>query len=220
MLLELNFFTQESVQKILVPCRKPKAAVIGAELGIPNYVKYETHESSISSAIINTFSNEDIIHQYKVGSYIIDLYFPRCKLAIEIDEQFMGISHTHCDRRVQTTPSPMQLKAPPLQKTGSTCRHTRLSKSETCTGHKAIMARPRAHKPTTSMQACQAQAVVNKEKPNQQAQEQGANTRHTPTPAGTTCIIHCCVTPLLPLPTAATTATTTPSSSPAPAPAL
>lgn len=70
-------------------------------------------------------------------------------------------------------PPQCNLRRHPFKKTASTCRHTRLSKSETCTGHKAICARPRAHKFTTSKQACQAQAVMNKEEPNHRPRSKG-----------------------------------------------
>ena len=44
-------------------------------------------EESVTLKIIKAFSNEKILLQHPVLNYQIDLYFPECKLAIEVDEK-------------------------------------------------------------------------------------------------------------------------------------
>ena len=46
-----------------------------------------TQEQSMLSKILEVFSTEEISLQHHVLSYRIDAYFPKHKLAIEIDEQ-------------------------------------------------------------------------------------------------------------------------------------
>ena len=46
-----------------------------------------TQDQSILSKIVTLFSAEEIILQYNLLGYRIDAYFPRYKLAIEVDEQ-------------------------------------------------------------------------------------------------------------------------------------
>ena len=38
------------------------------------------------SQIMQAFNGEEMIRQFGAGKYRIDLYFPKCKLAIEYDE--------------------------------------------------------------------------------------------------------------------------------------
>ena len=44
--------------------------------------------------IMQAFNGEEMIHQFSVGKYRIDLYFPRSRLVIECDE------FDHCDRDI------------------------------------------------------------------------------------------------------------------------
>ena len=46
-----------------------------------------TQEQSVLSKIKTVFSAEKIIFQYCALGYYIDAYFPKYKLAIEVDEQ-------------------------------------------------------------------------------------------------------------------------------------
>ena len=55
-------------------------------------------EESVTTEIIKTFSNEKILPQHFALSYQIDLYFPKHKLAIEVDEK----GHTDRDERKKT----------------------------------------------------------------------------------------------------------------------
>ena len=44
-------------------------------------------EQSVSTKIMKLFAKEKILLQYFILNYKIDLYFPRHKLAIEVDEK-------------------------------------------------------------------------------------------------------------------------------------
>ena len=44
-------------------------------------------EESVTKNVIKAFSNEQRLPQHSVLSYQIDLYFPKHKLAIEVDEK-------------------------------------------------------------------------------------------------------------------------------------
>ena len=46
-----------------------------------------TQEQSILSKIVTIFASEEIILRHNVLGYRIDAYFPKYKLAIEVDEQ-------------------------------------------------------------------------------------------------------------------------------------
>ena len=56
---------------------------------------FQSKESSVLSKITTIFSTEKIVLQHHVLGYYIDAYFPKHKLAIEIDEQ------GHQDRDIQ-----------------------------------------------------------------------------------------------------------------------
>ena len=46
-----------------------------------------TKEQSVLTKIMKTFASEEILLQYSVLSYRIYLYFPRHRLAIEVDQK-------------------------------------------------------------------------------------------------------------------------------------
>ena len=46
-----------------------------------------TQEQSVMTKIMTVYAVEEIILQYNVLNYRFDTYFPKYKLAIEIDEQ-------------------------------------------------------------------------------------------------------------------------------------
>ena len=48
-------------------------------------------KQTIINSIKDTFEGENIQTQYSVLGFRIDLYFPKCKLAIEVDE----LEHTN-----------------------------------------------------------------------------------------------------------------------------
>ena len=48
--------------------------------------KWLCKEQDTLRQIMQAFNSEEMIHQFSVGKYRIDLYFPRYKLAVECDE--------------------------------------------------------------------------------------------------------------------------------------
>ena len=65
------------------------------KLGFRSHDITMSKEESVTTKIIKTFSNEQILPQHFVLSYQIDLYFPKHKLAIKVDEK----GHTDRDER-------------------------------------------------------------------------------------------------------------------------
>ena len=68
-------------------CRTISAAELKKKKGFNQYGSIMTQEQSMLSKILEVFSTEEISLQHHVLSYRIDAYFPKHKLAIEIDEQ-------------------------------------------------------------------------------------------------------------------------------------
>lgn len=80
------FLTIEGVKRVLCLSRKPVAVAIAKKANIKVHDKYTPIETSIVIMIQKTFRGEEIIEQYPIGPYRLDMYFPKYKLAIEIDE--------------------------------------------------------------------------------------------------------------------------------------
>ena len=68
-------------------CRTIPAVNFKTRLGFNEHDVIMTQKQSILSKIVTLFSAEKINLQHNVLGYRIDGYFPRYKLAIEIDEQ-------------------------------------------------------------------------------------------------------------------------------------
>jgi len=52
---------------------------------------YMCIEVDTIKCIMEAFNGEEMIHQYKIVPYIVDLYFPKYKLIIECDETRMKL---------------------------------------------------------------------------------------------------------------------------------
>ena len=68
-------------------CRTTPAVNFETKLGFNQHDLIMTKEQSILSKIVTLLSAEKIILQYNVLSKRIDAYFPKYKLAIEVNEQ-------------------------------------------------------------------------------------------------------------------------------------
>lgn len=79
-------FTEKGFLKLICSSRKPTAVLIANELGLNVTHKYVVPETSFIINIKKAFQGEDMITQYPIDKYNIDLYFPKYKLAIEFDE--------------------------------------------------------------------------------------------------------------------------------------
>ena len=81
------FFTLDDAMEIIVRSNKPKAIDILEKMGSKMYRhKYVRKETETLSYIQRAFKGEEMIDQYCVDGYRIDLYFPKYKLAVECDE--------------------------------------------------------------------------------------------------------------------------------------
>ena len=81
------FLTCEGVKHLLVKSKKTKSVELAKELGIAILDnKYLSKETETLSYILTAFKGQEMKEQYTVDGYIIDLYFPIHKLAIECDE--------------------------------------------------------------------------------------------------------------------------------------
>lgn len=78
--------TEKGFKKFICSSRKPIAVLIANELGLNISHKYIVPETSFIIMIKKAFDGEDMITQYLVDQYKIDLYFTKYKLAIEFDE--------------------------------------------------------------------------------------------------------------------------------------
>ena len=72
---------------IIMDFRTPTAIEFRSKLRFKQHDLITTKEQSVLTRIMKEFSREKILLQHSVLSYRIDLYFPRHKLAIQIDEK-------------------------------------------------------------------------------------------------------------------------------------
>ena len=66
-------------------CRTTPAVNFKTKLGFGQHDPIMTQEQSILSKIVTLFAAEKIILQHNVLDYRTDAYFPKYKLAIEVD---------------------------------------------------------------------------------------------------------------------------------------
>jgi very-short-patch-repair endonuclease len=83
----VTFINYNDLLKIFCKTRKPNIIELAQELNINlNNDIYTYIETNTLKCILDAFDGEEMIQQYKVKQYLIDLYFPKYKLAIECDE--------------------------------------------------------------------------------------------------------------------------------------
>ena len=68
-------------------CRTTPAVYFKTRQGFSQHDPIMTQEQSVLSKIMTLFAAEETMLQCNVLSYRIDAYFPKYKLAIEVDEQ-------------------------------------------------------------------------------------------------------------------------------------
>ena len=68
-------------------CRTPTAIEFRPKLGFKQHDLIVTIEQSVLTKIMKIFASKNILLQHSVLSYRIDLYFPKHKLATELDEK-------------------------------------------------------------------------------------------------------------------------------------
>lgn len=77
--------TEKGFLKLICSSRKPKSVLLANELGLNVTHKYVVPETSFIINIKKAFQGEDMITQFPIDKYNIDLYFPKYKLAIEFE---------------------------------------------------------------------------------------------------------------------------------------
>ena len=81
------FITYSGLYRLLSKSRKLHVIDFSNKLNIDISSKiYTCIEADTIKCIMEAFSSEEMIHQYKIAPYIVDLYFPKYKLIIECDE--------------------------------------------------------------------------------------------------------------------------------------
>jgi hypothetical protein len=84
----MTYITYIGLLKLLSNSRKISAYNFATAIGIDiKNISFACIEASSIVHIIKTFKGEEMIEQYKIDNYIVDLYFPKYKLAIECDEK-------------------------------------------------------------------------------------------------------------------------------------
>ena len=81
-----NFLSEDFGIQVIMDCRTVKAIEFRKCLGYNQQDPIMAQEQSILTKIRSTFANEKIFQHFALG-YRIDAYFPKQRLAIEVDEQ-------------------------------------------------------------------------------------------------------------------------------------
>ena len=82
-----RFLEEDFAIQIIMDCRTTPAVNFQTRLGFKQHDPIMTQEQSILSKIVAIFATEKIILQHNVLGFRIDEYFPKYKLAIEVDER-------------------------------------------------------------------------------------------------------------------------------------
>jgi very-short-patch-repair endonuclease len=81
------YLSENGLKRVLANSRKNEANDLMKALGLNvHHIKYSCIEADVLRAIEETFVGQEMIKQYSVDKYFIDLYMPKNKLAIECDE--------------------------------------------------------------------------------------------------------------------------------------
>ena len=82
-----RFLEEGFAIQIIMDCRTTPSVNFRTRLGFNQHDPIITQEQLILSKIVTIFAAKEIILQYNVLGCRIDAYFPKYKLAIEVDEQ-------------------------------------------------------------------------------------------------------------------------------------
>ena len=81
-----KFNAEELAIHLMLDTKTVKAGEIKIKLGFNYLDPIMTRQQSIGLRSRKLFSNEEIIEDISALNYLIDYYFPKCKLAIEVHE--------------------------------------------------------------------------------------------------------------------------------------
>ena len=85
---KIMFLNQNGVKRLIANSRKPLALEMAKLLGIQIFdCKMARYEAVTLRDIMKAFDGEEMVLQYHVGSFQLDMYFPKYKLALECDEK-------------------------------------------------------------------------------------------------------------------------------------
>lgn len=85
----ISFMTYNGLHSLLSKSRKPSVIDFCKKVNIDICSRiYTCIEADTLKSIMEALSNEEIVCQYHIKSYIVDLYFPKYKLIVECDEEF------------------------------------------------------------------------------------------------------------------------------------
>ena len=80
-----RFLEEDFAMQIIMVRRTTPAVNFKTKLGFNQHDPIMTQEQSVSSNTVTLFAAEEILLQHNVLGYRIDAYFPKYRLAIEVD---------------------------------------------------------------------------------------------------------------------------------------
>ena len=81
------YINEEGLRDLVLTSQQPQAAFLAEKLCLNVHKhKYMSKKNDSIEIIMGTFDGKEMIRQFHIGKYYIDLYFPEHKLAIECDE--------------------------------------------------------------------------------------------------------------------------------------
>ena len=83
-----RFLEEGSAKQIIMNYRTTPVVNFKTRLGFSQHDPITAQKQSILSKIVTLFSVGEIILQHNVLGYRLDVYFPKYKLATEVDEQW------------------------------------------------------------------------------------------------------------------------------------
>ena len=96
----MALINKQGIEQLISSSRMPNALDVADKFNINvNHMLNTRKEQDSIYAILKTFKGENMVTQYRVGTYRIDLYFPKYKLAIECDE----FGHSNRDQEYEQT---------------------------------------------------------------------------------------------------------------------
>ena len=81
-----KFIAEELAIHLILDTKTVKAGELKIKLGFNQLDPIMTKQQSIGLGLRKLFPNKEIIEDFSVLNYLIDYYFPKRKLAIEVDE--------------------------------------------------------------------------------------------------------------------------------------
>ena len=81
-----KFMVEELAIHLIIDIKTAKAVELKTKLGFNQVDPIMSKQESVGLRLKRTFLGEEIIEDFSALNYLIDFYFPKYKLAVEIDE--------------------------------------------------------------------------------------------------------------------------------------